>query len=111
MELKILKKYGLLYLDREGYDRQLKRQIDSYHTFLVKSFFKLEPRDFFSYHAGELTKLGIVIRPAKLLVSFIKELLNPLATARAIILALKSRPSNKKAQTHFSGNVESKTRG
>jgi len=97
-KLLILKKYGPVFLSRDEYDRQSKNMWVNYHMYLVRSLFELKNRDFFAFHLKELKKLNIRISPVRLLLAMIKELMNPLNTARKIrsgLIRKFSTPVNK----------------
>jgi hypothetical protein len=92
-KLFLLKKYGPIYLRRDEYRGRLKRVIDNYHTYLVQSAFELKTIDFIHHHRNALKQMGVTLDPLKLVLAFVKQLLNPLDAARKLRDGLKQRRS------------------
>ena len=75
-KIKILKKYGPIFLDPKEYDERLIKVIDNYYRFLARSIFEIKKRKFWDYHRKGLKNIGVHINPLKLIIVFFKELIN-----------------------------------
>jgi glycosyltransferase involved in cell wall biosynthesis len=60
-------RYGPVYLNAEEYENRLEQMVDYYHRFLARSVFELKGREFWSFHANELKKLGYPPSAARLI--------------------------------------------
>ncbi len=69
--IRVLKKYGRIYLTQEEFDRMLKRRIKYYYRFLGKSVFKKRTREFWAYHLNGLKEIDEPLNIFKFLLSFI----------------------------------------
>ncbi len=56
--LRILKKYGPIYLSSQEYERQLTEVTEDYYRFLGRSVFQLRGNRFWDYHKKGLNELG-----------------------------------------------------
>lgn len=65
--LKILVKYGPVFLTPEEYEQDFRWRLDAYHEFLARKVFELKDKEFWDYHKSELKKLGYPIKPLKLI--------------------------------------------
>jgi hypothetical protein len=90
-KLKVLKKYGPIYLGRKEYTFRLKRMFNSYYKFLARSLLKRKSKKFWNYHKTELDNLGYSINKKKLLKALLKELLNIYDSYRIIKHATTNR--------------------
>jgi len=90
-KLKVLKKYGPVYLSRNEYKYRLKRMLNSYHKFLAKSILELRSNNFWSYHKNALANLGHPINKKKLSKALLKELLNTYESYSIIKHAIANR--------------------
>jgi len=85
--LKILKKYGPIFLTPDEYEQNLKQRLDSYHKFLGQKVFERKGKEFWDYHRDELEKLGFSINVRKI----IKVVLLQLLDIRQTYALLKAR--------------------
>lgn len=65
-DLKILKKYGPVYLSREEYGQLIRKSLGQYYKFLGESVLMRQGRDFWNYHKSGLKELGVRINNLKL---------------------------------------------
>jgi glycosyltransferase involved in cell wall biosynthesis len=93
-KLLIMKKYGPVFLKPGEYNHMFNNMVKSYYTYLAKSVFDLKSKDFFKFHKIGLKKIGVPVKPAKLLIAILKELMNFLDTMRSVKSALKRRALN-----------------
>ena len=85
-----LVKYGPLYLAPDEYKRRFRRFMKDYYRFLAKELLNRREKDFWRYHAAELSKLGYPIRPLRLLAAYLpmaasEYLLHPVRTVRGLL--------------------------
>jgi len=90
-KLKVLKKYGPIYLSREEYKNRLKRMLNSYHKFLAESLLARRGKKFWSYHINALDSLGYSINKKKLSKALFKKLLNTYDSYRIIKNSIVNR--------------------
>jgi glycosyltransferase involved in cell wall biosynthesis len=90
-KLFLLKKYGPIFLNHQEYTHRLKRMVNNYHSYLVENITELKTKDFMQHHLNALKKMDVTINPFKLIMAFVKELLNPLNTVRKLRDGLKQR--------------------
>jgi len=83
-KLLIMKRYGPVFLTQEEYLCSLQNVVDNYHAYLGQSVFDLKNIEFFRFHQKEMKKLGVHLSPIKLFIAVLKELMNPLNTARRV---------------------------
>ncbi len=57
-ELQILLTYGPRYLEPDDFTRCVDNKLDQYYVFLARSVFRGQPKRFWDYHRGELSRLG-----------------------------------------------------
>jgi hypothetical protein len=88
-KLLILKRYGPVFLTQEEYLCRLQNVVDNYHAYLGQSVLDLKNIEFFRFHQKEMKKLGVHFSPIKLFIAVLKELMNPLNTARRVKHRLK----------------------
>jgi glycosyltransferase involved in cell wall biosynthesis len=82
--LRILKKYGPIYLTPEEYEVCFKQHLDNYYNFLGQKVFELRKKEFWKYHQNEFEKLGQPFSLAKLARAFLLELLNVRTTIERV---------------------------
>ena len=95
-----LVKYGPIYLDREEYKKRLDYVIGAYHAFLAKSIFELKEKAFWEYQRTELKNLGYPIRPTRLFIEVLRQLMNLRETIQLVNRALRRQRQDR------SGNSE-----
>jgi glycosyltransferase involved in cell wall biosynthesis len=84
----ILTKYGPIFLNKEEYQRCLKRHMKQYYKFLGRSALYLREKEFWDYHKDGLRNIGLPLSLLKLIgASFLEVmdlLLNPKKTVEKI---------------------------
>jgi hypothetical protein len=65
--LKILIKYGPIFLTADEVEQDFKQRLDAYHEFLARKVFELKDKEFWDYHKSELKKLGYPLKTLKLI--------------------------------------------
>jgi glycosyltransferase involved in cell wall biosynthesis len=75
-KIKVLKKYGAIFLSDKEYEVRLNKMIDNYHRFLARRIFEFKNKEFWDYHRKGLKEIGIQINTLKLIIGFLKETLN-----------------------------------
>ena len=96
----ILIKYGPVYLDREEYERCLKRHMKQYYAFLGRSAWHLREAEFWDYHRKGLRDIGFPLSLPKLISASLFEVMDLLLTpkktvekiAGRIIQSMKKKP-------------------
>ncbi len=96
----ILIKYGPVYLDREEYERCLKRHMKQYYAFLGRSAWHLREAEFWDYHKKGLRDIGFPLSLPKLISASLFEVMDLLLTpkktvekiAGRIIQSIKKKP-------------------
>jgi len=83
-KLKILKKYGPIYLSKKEYQNKLKGMIDFLYIFLAKNMLKNKNRDLLNYYKLELKNIGHPVSNSKLMVAIFFEILNLKKTLKII---------------------------
>jgi glycosyltransferase involved in cell wall biosynthesis/DNA-binding CsgD family transcriptional regulator len=90
-QLRLMRKYGPVYLNREEYASRWKQVADGYYAFLVRSAVERRGREFWEYHTRELRCLGCPLSPAMLarasLVELARVLLCPRRPLRRLLEA------------------------
>jgi len=88
-KLRMLLKYGPVYLEPEELDRCLRLKLREYYRFLGKSALKLEGRKFWEYHRSELANLDLPLSRWRTLAGACSELMdlifNPQTTVEKLI--------------------------
>jgi glycosyltransferase involved in cell wall biosynthesis len=92
--LAALVEYGPIYLEGQEHKELLAWAVDSYYAFLARSVFELKGRDFWEYQRTELRNLGYPLRPAKLVVAALEQLLDLRTTWRRVRHAMRKRSQN-----------------
>jgi glycosyltransferase involved in cell wall biosynthesis len=72
----ILKKYGPIYLNREEYEKCLRRYMKGYYAFLARSVFYRGEKQLLDYHRHSMRDLGYAFSWAKLLGALFLEVTN-----------------------------------
>ena len=79
--MRILKKYGPVYLTPEEHARVLRRRTDAYYKFLVRALLAPDGREIWAYHSRGLRALGVPVSRRRLvralLLEFSRVLLSP----------------------------------
>jgi glycosyltransferase involved in cell wall biosynthesis len=83
-KIKILKKYGSIYLSNEEYQKKLKAMIDFLYIFLAKNMLKARNKNLWNYYKLELKSLGHPINNFKLIRKIFLEILNLKNTIKII---------------------------
>ncbi len=65
-DLRILQKYGPIYLSEQKYKEILIKKIKAYYGFLGKSIFLRKGQEFWSFHKNEFKKLGYPVSKLRL---------------------------------------------
>jgi glycosyltransferase involved in cell wall biosynthesis len=73
--LAILKTYGPVYLTRQEYDLVLKERLDTYYTFLVRTFLAPGGREIWRYHRDGLRNLGVPLERRRLARALMRQVL------------------------------------
>jgi len=99
-KLVALIRYGPIFLDSNEYEACLSRAIDSYHAFLARCVFEQRDKSFWDYQSITLRELGYPIRPTKLAMASLRQLLHFGETVRHIRRAMGNKgpdtsPGNK----------------
>jgi glycosyltransferase involved in cell wall biosynthesis len=92
-KIKVLKKYGNIFLSDKEYEVRLNNLIDNYHRFLARSILEIKTKKFWNYHRNGLKEIGIQINKIKLVTGFIKELLNIRDSVKRVRSAINTRRS------------------
>lgn len=74
--LEILLRYGPIFLSDSEFRTQRRRLVHGYHAFLARSLLSGKEREFLAYHRAALKKMGVPLRPLRLLRSLAAEALN-----------------------------------
>jgi hypothetical protein len=90
-QLAALVRYGSNYLDSQEYEQRLNHFIDVYHAFLARSLFELREKAFWDYQRTELKKLGYPIRPVKLIIASLRQLMNLRETFQRVRRAMRGK--------------------
>jgi glycosyltransferase involved in cell wall biosynthesis len=90
-KLAALLRYGPTFLDAQEYRELLGRTIDSYYAFLARCVFELKEKAFWDYQRTELGNLGYPLRPAKLVVASLGQLLDLRMTWRRMSRAIEQK--------------------
>jgi glycosyltransferase involved in cell wall biosynthesis len=87
-KIKILKKYGSIYLGKEECEKLLNQRIKTYYRFLGKSVFQLREEEFWSHHKSVLKEIGYPLSRYKLacmaMLEIVNYALNPKMTVEKI---------------------------
>jgi hypothetical protein len=94
-KIRILKKYGPFFLNKEDYSKRLKKMMRNYHRFLARSVFEFKGNKFWNYHKNELKKIEFRINPIQLVVAIFMELANFKASIRRMKLAISMRRNKR----------------
>jgi hypothetical protein len=73
--LAILRTYGPVYLTRQEYDLVLKERLDTYYTFLVRTFLAPGGREIWRYHRDGLRNLGVPLERRRLARALMRQVL------------------------------------
>jgi glycosyltransferase involved in cell wall biosynthesis len=84
-------KYGSMYLSEEEYERHLGQLLEYYHRFLARSVFEMKGKEFWSFHANELKRLGYPPSAARLVRAWLLELLDFRQATRRIRSAMRAK--------------------
>jgi glycosyltransferase involved in cell wall biosynthesis len=87
----ILLKYGPIYLDREEYERCLKRHIKQYYAFLGRSAWHLREPEFWDYHKKGLRDIGFPLSLPKLISASLLEVMDLLLTPKKTVEKIAGR--------------------
>jgi glycosyltransferase involved in cell wall biosynthesis len=108
--------YGPSYLDKREFDRQLDKQLKSYHRFLGISYFmRSRDKEFWDYHKARFQELGYPLSRLAILkaavVAALQEVLNPEQAVRKLWKRLfpDSQP-NARSGRSSSGSQEISSR-
>lgn len=74
--LEILLRYGPVFLSDREFQTERRRLIHGYHAFLARSILAGKEREFLDYHRSALKKMGVPLRPLRLLRAIVAEALN-----------------------------------
>jgi glycosyltransferase involved in cell wall biosynthesis len=72
--LKILKRYGRVYLSPEEYEHVLNARLDVYYRYLVQAMVARAGREVWNYHRDALAKLGFPLSSRRLAVALLQHL-------------------------------------
>jgi len=64
--LKLLLKYGPVYLNENEFQKEIGVQLNRYYQFLAKSIFKNQSEDFWTFHKDAMRKLDYPLSPLRL---------------------------------------------
>jgi glycosyltransferase involved in cell wall biosynthesis len=87
----ILIKYGPVYLDREEYERCLKRHMKQYYAFLGRSAWHLREAEFWDYHKKGLRDIGFPLSLPKLISASLFEVMDLLLTPKKTVEKIAGR--------------------
>lgn len=91
--LTVLKKYGPKVFTKEEYEQRLNNMLKNYYRFLARCVFEFQGKEFWQYHRKALKKIGLSIRPLKLLKAVLIQALDLVTTT----LIVKQRLKKNKA--------------
>lgn len=91
-----LKRYGPVYLDKDEYEKRLKKRLDGYYTYFAKCVYDLKEKAFWDYHRKEFEKLGHPISSLRLFRDIFLEFFNFRQNIRRIRLGLKKNDQGSK---------------
>lgn len=96
--LEVLSKYGMVYLTREEYERQMRQFWTGYYAFLGSKVFRNREKGFWEYHQKELLRLGYSLKRGRIAKAMLMELLdlamNPLSTTLRIATKIQHSLQN-----------------
>lgn len=93
-KLLILKKYGLVYLSQEEYERCLEENLKKYYRFLARSRFQIHDMKFWKFHKKILEQLGLPFFSARFFKATCLELIDFILEPKRLITGIKRRISN-----------------
>jgi hypothetical protein len=97
-KLVIFFKYGPVFLDKNEYEKRLKKILKNYYRFLSRSILGLKGKEFWAYQKEELAKIGLSISYKRILKSLFFELLNLRDSINRLRLAKNKKQKYKYAQ-------------
>ncbi len=89
--LTVLKKYGPKVFTKEEYEQRLNKMLKNYYRFLARSVFEFQGKEFWEYHLKALNKIGLSIKPLKLLKAVLIQALDLVTTTVIIKQRLQKR--------------------
>jgi hypothetical protein len=87
--LTVLQKYGPEILAKEEYEQRLIKMLKNYYHFLARCVFEFQGKEFWQYHRKALKKIGLSIRPLKLLKAVLIQALDLVTTTLIVKQRLK----------------------